>query len=245
MRLPAIQGVIDRRILVNYRVDADVVAQLLPPVFRPKLANGFAMAGICLIRLKQVRPVFVPLPVGIGSENAAHRIAVEWDHDGERREGVFIPRRDTNARLNTIVGGRFFPGEHRHATFDVRESGDRLHVAFESDDHQARASVIGRIADKLPQESVFKSLDEASRFFEAGAVGYSATHDPARFDGLELRCKTWTVRPLDVEAVQSSFFEDEKRFPKGSAIFDCALLMRHVEHQWHTREDLCSQPFRA
>ncbi len=55
MRLPTIQGLIDRRILVNYRVSPDVASRLLPRPFRPKLANGFAMAGICLIRLKQVR----------------------------------------------------------------------------------------------------------------------------------------------------------------------------------------------
>jgi hypothetical protein len=87
---------------VNYRVDADVAARLLPAPFRPKLANGYAMAGICLIRLNRLRPAFIPLPVGIGSENAAHCFAVEWERGGQRLEGVFIPRRDTNSRLNAI-----------------------------------------------------------------------------------------------------------------------------------------------
>ncbi len=35
MRIPAIRGVIDRRILVNYRVDPSVLAGLLPEPFRP------------------------------------------------------------------------------------------------------------------------------------------------------------------------------------------------------------------
>lgn len=238
MRLPTIQGVIDRRILVNYRVDPEVAARLLPAPFRPKLAHGHAMAGICLIRLKQIRPAFVPVPIGIGSENAAHRFAVEWDRDGRRREGVFIPRRDTSSRLNTIVGGRLFPGEHHHARFDVSETDDRLRVEFESDDGQAQVSVAARRGDGLPADSVFRSVDEASRFFEGGAVGYSATHDAARYDGLELRCKTWAVQPLAVEAVRSSYFDDRSKFPEGSATFDCALLMRGVEHEWHTQEDL-------
>src|SRR5688500_15375164 len=105
MRLPTIQGVIDRRILVNYRVDAGVASRLLPNPFRPKLASGYAMAGICLIRLKQIRPAFVPFAAGIGSENAAHRFAVVWERHGEQQEGVFIPRRDSSSRLNTILGG--------------------------------------------------------------------------------------------------------------------------------------------
>jgi hypothetical protein len=238
MRLPTIQGVIDRRILVNYRVDAQVAARLLPPPFRPKLFKQHAMAGICLIRLKHIRPAFVPLPLGIESENAAHRFAVEWDHHGQLREGVFIPRRDTSSRLNTLVGGRVFPGEHHHARFDVAETGDRLRVAFESDDRQTRVSVTGRLSDVLPAGSVFRSVDEASRFFERGALGYSATQNPARFDGLELRCKTWTVQPLAVEAVQSSYFDDRTSFPEGSAQFDCALLMKAVPHEWHAREDV-------
>jgi hypothetical protein len=239
MRLSTVHGVIDRRILVNYRVEAELAARLLPAPFRPKLAGGYAMAGICLIRLKQIRPAWLPMPAGIGSENAAHRFAVEWDQDGQRREGVFIPRRDTSSRLNAIVGGRLFPGEHHHARFQVHEWADRLRVRFQSDDGQAHVSVAAQLAERLPPDSVFGSVDEASDFFEGGALGYSATRDPARYDGLELRCRHWAVQPLAVEAVRSSYFEDRATFPQGSATFDCALLMRDIQHEWHTRQDIC------
>jgi hypothetical protein len=70
-------------------------------------------------------------------------------------------------------------------------------------------------------------------------LGSSAARDGSRYDGLELRCKTWSVQPLTVENVQSSFFEDVAKFPRGSVTFDCALLMRGIDHEWHTREDLC------
>src|SRR5437868_10649871 len=113
MRLPKIQGVIRRRILVNYRVDPDVIQRLLPERFKPKLHAGSAVAGICLIRLEQIRPRTMPAILGISSENAAHRIAVTWtDDSGAVREGVFIPRRDTGSRLNHLLGGRLFPDEH-------------------------------------------------------------------------------------------------------------------------------------
>ena len=45
---PIIRGIIDRRILVNFRVDADVLARMLPKPFRPKLVHGMGMAGVCL-----------------------------------------------------------------------------------------------------------------------------------------------------------------------------------------------------
>ena len=238
MRLPTIQGIIDRRILVNYRVDASVAARLLPPPFEPKTVDGYAIAGICLIRLRAMRPAFLPVAGGIGSENAAHRFAVVWDRDGRREEGVFIPRRDTSSRLNALAGGRLFPGEHHHARFGVAETKDRLQVSFESDDKQVRVSVEARIADAMQSGSIFSSVDEASRFFEAGSVGYSTTTDPQRYDGLELRCKTWAIQPLAVDRVHSSYFADLSRFPAGSITFDCALLMRAIEHEWHTRKDL-------
>jgi hypothetical protein len=242
MRIPVIRGLIDRRILVNYRVDPQVLAGLLPRPFRPKLVNGAGMAGVCLIRLKHIRPRFLPAFVGISSENAAHRMAVEWDQNGERREGVFIPRRDTSSRLNTLVGGTLFPGVHHHATFRVREEGDHYRVALDSDDRQTHLLVEGCVATDLPAGSVFRSLAEASAFFERGALGYSVTARPGEFDGLELRSFRWQVQPLAVERVESSFFADRARLPAGSVEFDCALLMRGIEHEWHGRECLCGEP---
>jgi Uncharacterized conserved protein (COG2071) len=238
MRLPVIKGIIDRRILVNFRVDPVVASQLLPSPFRPKLAGAWAMAGICLIRLKNIRPAGLAMAPGVGSENAAHRFAVEWEEDGELREGVFIPRRDSDSRLNALLGGRLVPGRHHHARFEVEETEDRLRVAFESDDGETRVRVAGRLADRLLGDSVFSSVEQASQFFERGSLGYSSTADANRFDGLELKCSSLTVQPLAMDVVESSFFQDQRKFPAGSAIFDCALLMRGIEHEWHTRDDL-------
>lgn len=239
MQIPIIRGIIDRRLLVNFRIDPEVMARVLPPPFRPKLAGGHAIGGICLIRLKQIRPRFVPLRWGVRSENAAHRVAVEWDVGGHVQEGVYIPRRDTDSRLNALAGGRIFPGLHHHASFTVEEYGNHFSVASRSDDRRMRVTVRGTLSDRLPNDSVFASVAEASKFFEAGSLGYSATSASGRYDGIELRCKNWLAEPLNVEHVESSYFEDESSFPRGSVRFDCALVMRGIDHEWHSREDLC------
>ena len=239
MRIPVIAGVIDRRILANWRCDPAALARLLPPPFRPKLADGYGIAGVCLIRLKHIRPRGVPAAlgraVGVSSENAAHRIAVEWDEGGEAREGVFIPRRDTSSRINALAGDRLFPGVHHHATFDVREDESRLHVAMASDDGVTRLSIDARVVDALPAGSVFPDLAAASAFFEGGSLGFSPRRQAGQLDGLELRTKSWRVQPLAVERASSTFFDDRERFPPGAAAFDCALLMRGIEHEWHER----------
>lgn len=239
IRLPAVRGIIDRRILANYRLDPGRTAAALPAPFRPQLVGGHAVGGICLIRLTRVRPKALPLPWGIRSENAAHRIAVEWEDGGVTRTGVYIPRRDTDSRLNALAGGRVFPGVHHHARFEVAETTDRFSVTMTADDGGAAVHVAGRVTGEFPAGSVFGDLEAASAFFRDGSLGYSDAAEAGRFDGLELRVSDWRAEPLAVEAVRSDFFEDPARFPPGTATFDCALLMRGIDHEWHGRADLC------
>ena len=239
MRIPTIRGLIDRRVLVNFRVDPDVLSGTLPAPFRPQIVNGFGIAGICLIRLRHIRPNFLPPFFGISSENAAHRIAVEWDADTDTCTGVFIPRRDTSSRLNAFAGGRIFPGVHNRARFYVCETEHDFHISMQSLDHSAQVLVKGHTTAKLPDNSIFPSVAEVSRFFEAGSLGYSPQTSNGHFDGLELRSFNWHVEPLAMTQVESSFFDDRKVFPVGSATFDNALLMRGIDHEWYSRNSLC------
>ena len=239
MRLPILCGLIKRRLLVNFRVAPEALEPLLPAPLRPKLHAGHAIAGICLIRLEQIRPRGLPAVFGLSSENAAHRIAVTWnDNNGEAREGVFIPRRDTGSLLNHLAGGRLFPGEHHRAEFTVEDDSERVQLAMCAADGGVSLRVAGRAAAALPQSSCFRSLDETSAFFAAGSLGYSVTRDCCRLDGLRLETPVWQVVPFAVEDVASSFFADEQRFPPGSVHFDHALIMRNTVHEWHKAADL-------
>jgi hypothetical protein len=134
---------------------------------------------------------------------------------------------------------------HHHAAFRVEEHDGHYLVELDGDDRQTHLLVEGRVAGELPPASVFGSLGEASDFFARGSLGYSVTARPGRFDGLELRTFNWQVRPLAVDQVESSFFEDRALFPAGSVAFDCALLMRGVEHEWHGRGRLLAREARC
>ena len=217
MKIPVIRGLIDRRMLVNWRVEPDVLRRVLPEPFRPKLtADGrWGVAGICLIRLRHVRPRGLPAALGVTSENAAHRVAVCWTDaaTGAERQGVYIPRRDTSSRLNALAGGRVFPGVHHHATFDVDETPEHLSVAMRSDDGVTHLSVRAAVADALPAGSAFGSLAEASAFFEGGSLGYSPGMRPGAYDGLELKTFAWSVTPLRVEEATSSLLRRPAPLP--------------------------------
>jgi uncharacterized protein YqjF (DUF2071 family) len=238
MRIPVIEGLIKRRLLINFRVDPVVMQKMLPSPFRPKLHRGYAIAGICLIRLEEIRPAGIPSFMGVASENAAHRVAVQWDSHKGTREGVFIPRRDTASRLSHLGGGRLFPGEHYLADFLVDDNGQRVDFQMKSRDGTIRVRVRGFDDEALPLESCFSSVEESSRFFEGGSIGYSATRNLRRLDGLRLETKVWQVRALTVEEVETSFFADTGRFPKDSVQFDHALIMREIPHRWHSEESM-------
>jgi hypothetical protein len=188
-------SVVERRLLVNYRVDPEVAARLLPAPLRPQRVGGWAVAGICLIRLGRVRPTWLPDGLGLRSENAAHRIAVEWDGPRGPETGVYIPRRDSGSAITVQVGGRLFPGVHHRALFGVRETAEDLHVAFDSRDGLISVSVDVRTAEAFQGSELFADLEKASEFFRHGSTGFSATHDGERLDGLKLMVRAARRRP--------------------------------------------------
>lgn len=232
MRVPKVHGVIRRRLLVNFRIDAEVAQSQLPEAFRPKLQDGWAVGGICLIRLEGIRPKRFPRLLGISSENAAHRFAVTWTDERGEHEGVYIPRRDSGSLLNQLAGGRIFPGEHHRAAFHVTERGDDIELSMISSDGEVSVHVAATVANEISPGSIFKSVDQASAFFEGGSLGYSATSGGHKLDGMTLHTKTWEVQPLAVRNVASSYFANPTLFPPGSIAFDCALLMRNIAHEW-------------
>ena len=237
MKVPALEGLVRRRILLNYRADPEVVQRFLPAPFVPKLVDGAAVAGVCLIRLEQLRPrafrMSRGVPMGWSSESAAYRMAVEWtDGDGELREGVYIPRRDTGSVVIHLLGGRVFPGRQGRARFDVRDGGGRIELSVRTPGGSADVRLRARGAADLPPSRLFDSVDDASRFFAAGAVGYSPGGSGG-LDGLRLCTDGAPLEPLAVEEFEASFFADGTRFPVGSLEFDGALIMRDVPHEWH------------
>lgn len=237
-RLPVVTGVIARRVLVNFRAKPEIIMPLLLAPFRPKVVHGWAIAGICLIRLEQLRPKGLPAALGISTENAAHRIAVEWEYEGKTREGVFVPRRETNTTAIALTGGRLFPGEHHKAHFETVESNERVELTITTEDGLADVKVAARVIDQVMTGSIFQNLAEASKFFCDGSVGYSPNQRTGEVEVMELRIPHWEMQPLQVEQAHSAWFADRTWFPEGALELDSAFLMRGIAHEWHAQDDL-------
>lgn len=229
MRPPTLAGTIERRLLINYRADPDVVRTHLPKGFSPHIVEGHAIVGICLIELR-IRPNGAPRQVGLRSFNGAHRYAV-IDPDGQ--PAVYIPRRDTNSTLVSLAGGRLFPGSHHRARLSASEDEHHLSVTLDSRDDEVHVAVTAHPAYRLPPDSVFADPAAASAFFEHADTGYSDATRLDCLDTLTLKAANWSATPLAIDHAESSYFDSPDRFPADSIALDHGLLMRDIHHTWH------------
>jgi hypothetical protein len=234
MEMPVLNGIIDRRILINYRVHPYVVKALLPEHLDPLIINGSASAGICLLRLKNIGAKHSPSFLRITSENAAHRFLVKWTEKGKDLHGVYIPRRDTDSFLNVWLAGKIFSWPHYAAKFDVQEANDNYTLKMESKDANTHLHVRAELASSFPSDSMFDSIEHASACFQNCSLGFSPSTIPNQFKTIQLKTKSWAVKPLQIHELKSSFFSDRSLFPDNSIQFDNALLMAGIEHESHS-----------
>lgn len=234
MNIPVLDGLIDRRILINYRVHPDAVRPLLPAFMDPLVINGYASAGICLLRLKDIGIKYSPRPFRITSENAAHRFLVTYSENGKQVHGVYIPRRDTDSSMNVLLAGKLLSWPHYAATFRSSEANGHYAVTMESSDKYSSLSIEADLSEAFPVDSMFDSLDHASAVFQGCQTGVSPSTHPESYKRVRLETKSWIVKPLVVRKLQSSYFEDQLTFPQHTIQFDNALLMEGIEHEWHS-----------
>jgi Uncharacterized conserved protein (COG2071) len=229
---------IERRLLVNYRIEPELVARLLPWPFRPQLVSGLAVGGVCFIRLGGLRAGHLPRVPRLVSENAAHRFAVEWDDANGTQVGVYVPRRDTNSKITAAAGGKVFPGSYRLARFEVDESGGQVRIDVTSRDGRIQLAVTAAPAGALISE-LFETLDDAVDFFRRGALGFSPSAHGGCLDGVRLQSASWDAQPMRAE-IRSHLFDDRVLFPPGTCSLDCALVMRNLPARWATDHPLTS-----
>jgi hypothetical protein len=234
MELPVLSGIIERRILINYRVDPDVIRKILPYPLKPIIIGGYASAGVCLLKLRDIGLKYTPGFLKINSENAAHRILVQWHEGGQVRCGVYIPRRDTDSKLNVWLAGKVFAWPHYPAQFETEEHNGNYFVSVQSNDHHTNVLVRAKAGGIFPSDSMFRSMEHASDCFQQCSIGYSPSMEPGHYKQMQLKTTGWTVKPLDIQELSSSFFEDTAIFPQGTITFDNALLMENIPHEWHS-----------
>src|SRR5882757_10021841 len=191
--LPILEGTIRRRILLNFRVDPDLVQALLPSSLEPITKNGAAIVGICLIGLQNLRPKGLPSMMGLSSENMAHRVAVRYPAGDGKKDGVFIWRRETDQCLVSLLGGRLFPGVHEQADFAISEGQAGLSMKVSTRKGEADVGFQADYETEWKPTAAFSSFQDAREFFERGDCGFSCSLQNGRLDGMRLQMSRWEM----------------------------------------------------
>jgi hypothetical protein len=231
MRAPALRGRIDRRISVFYRLDPMAARELLPAPLRPRLVRGWALGGVCILRLARMRPRMLPIPLGLASELAWHRIAVEWEEDGRPMHGHYLLRSETDSRLAPFPGARLVPSPDDCTRIEVRSSDAALTARVESGDGTTDLDLAASLGG-WRSDALFKSANAARASIASGHVVWDGD-EQGELEGVELRSTGGTAQGLEVVRLASTWFDDRARFPLGTAALDCAIVVRDADHEWH------------
>lgn len=249
--MPTMSGTVDRRVLITFTIDPEAARAVLPAPLRPDLSLGPALGGICLIRVRGLRPAvgaarLVPA-FGLDFEYIVHRVAVEWDTADGVATGVYVLRRDTDSGL-LAAAGRLVPGTPGRAEVGIAADGRRVSLAAQSRDGRMSVAFVGEEAGELPATSVFTGPDSASAFFRCDGVALADDRRPrGGFAGIRMESEPWQGTPMRCEYVQSSLFEDRAVFPAGSVVLDHALVVRGLPARWVAlrRVDMAATPTSA
>jgi hypothetical protein len=220
-------GIMARRLLVNWRITPHAAQAALPPNVRPALINGYAVAGLCLVRLEQLRPTGLPAILGLSSENVAARIGIEFDSPTGTQKSVFIFHRDTASPVNYALAHHIGFGLHNYAPIHVTEKKTRLQIKMKGTWQSFNVDLSD--TQRHPGNSAFSSLDNAKDFFRGSEVGYSPSKIPNLYHGAKLRLHSWQLDPMIIHHAYSSFID--ALFP-NAATLDSAFVMRNIPHTW-------------
>jgi len=233
VRVALVHGVIERRLLVAYRLDPVVAQQVLPPPFRARQINGYAVAGIALARLGRLRPAGLPSVRTLTRETTTHGVAVEWESARALHTGVYILHRDRGAPTAVapaaIPRGRLGRRLHPVPEFTVDERADGLRVAYASRDRAVRVEVDVSLGSSLDASALFPDVPTAARFFDLDGAG--AGWGPT-VRGLRLTAEDRSLGAAHILTARSSIFADASLFPPGSVHVDSGLLLRNVAVAW-------------
>ena len=187
-------------------------------------------------------PRILPGWLGLRSENAraSNRRRMGTGRRGLRK--VFSFRAETRTLPSTNFLVVSVPWHFHKGSFDGDEAADQISLTiYPSRRPRKEARFKGRVGRALSETSLFDTVEQAASFFSLGATGYSATHKEVITTGWSCAALDWHVSRWTLRTHIPAAFRFEA-LSEGSVELDCALVMRNIEHEWHSRPDLYYDP---
>lgn len=231
---------------------------LRPEVLEPFLVEGLSLdtftdadgvewgfAAAALVKLRQLRPSFAPLPLGLSDLMAGYRVfctmqtPAEQGKPGDRAGGKaggktmrglrIIGSRTTHLALQAGANAATGYG-YRRMRGEMRQEGRRLEVEMTTPDGSADLTAVAHLdRSELPAESVFATPAQARRF--AGPLPYTFSPDPEGIVVVKADRNRWEPRAVAVEVEQATFF-DVDPFAGAERRLASAFHVADVDYGW-------------
>lgn len=239
MKRLTVEGSIDWKIFINFKVELSVLRNYLPSPFIPQSVRGYGMSSIVLTKHKHLRSAGLSSTLGMRPMTAHHQIAVSWSEYGQKMEGQYQVRQDTSSLLQLMMGETLSGGVHHLARIRSKISGNKYAVSLRSIDQQGvSVQVLAKHAERFPMGSLMRNLDTAAAFLEKNRISYAPRYKTMIFEGTESSFSKYSLQPLRVERLHANYWESQAQFPAGSVFFDHALLMKGVTQSFSPRADI-------
>jgi uncharacterized protein YqjF (DUF2071 family) len=165
--LTAIQTSWVEAVSVNYAVEPEPLARLLPPPLEPEIHKGRGWVQILMSSLRDLRPRGVPALFGVCFYQVSYRAAVRYPVGSAWRRGGYFLRSETNHPVMRAVGNaltEFKFHDFGAADMAMIRDGHRLTVGVDPEPDRAGGRFFAvldtRPRAEPPPGSVWSSLDE-------------------------------------------------------------------------------------
>ena len=238
MRFPkhvfAVQTVFRRCLLVNFAVDPDELASVLPAHVEPDVVDGEAYLSVVVGEMENMRPAGVPRLLGFTYDQVVYRAVVRC---GDER-GVHFLRSDADSRTMTALGNlmSFFRFHRSDIVFRAHDGVLDLDVVTTSPvgaDIHATYS-IGSPAAVLPPSSAFASLELAKTWLVELYAAFHHAPGNDWIDVVRIKRGDWDLRVVTDERAIYDFMHAGHTFTK--ARLDSVFLVGDVPYHWYRLE---------
>jgi uncharacterized protein YqjF (DUF2071 family) len=151
---------------INYAVEPDALARLLPAPLAPEVWRDRAWVQVLISSLRDMRPQGIASLFGVCFYQISYRAAVQYKSvDGQAKRGGYFVRSETNHPVMRAVGNAL--AEFKFHEFGASEvvmlrDGDRLTVGVDAE--SAHGDLVGifdtRPSEAPPAGSLWRSLAE-------------------------------------------------------------------------------------
>lgn len=220
----------ERRILVNYRVDLGKLDTALPGPFRGREVGetGKGIGTVCLTRVKNARPKFAPERAGLSVRSVTHRIPAEIE--GEGRFCAYVPLRGVSSRLCATLGSHALPAELRCAEFRTeQEVGVRRTSVDCGGEYVGVEETMGWVDEdkRMPEaEGGSEGADEGKKVATVGGKEKRGTEEQGRGNSRTTQAAT----KRGVETEKSGGIEEDSVFYslESASVFLCKAGVEYM-----------------